>query len=67
MDRQQGIIHGYSTSFDYNCPVCGVEYPTTQNDNLCVSSVPLPVILSVVKDLLLLDSTADLFAPLPAI
>ena len=26
MDRQQGIIHGYSTSFDFNCPVCGVEY-----------------------------------------
>ncbi len=26
MDRQQGIIHGYSISFDYNCPVCGVEY-----------------------------------------
>jgi hypothetical protein len=26
MDVQQGRIHGYSTSFNYNCPVCGVEY-----------------------------------------
>ena len=26
MDRQQGRILGYSTSFDDNCPVCGVEY-----------------------------------------
>ncbi len=26
MNRQQGRIYGYSTSFDYSCPVCGVEY-----------------------------------------
>ncbi len=26
MDVQQGRIHGYSISFDYSCPVCGVEY-----------------------------------------
>jgi hypothetical protein len=26
MNVQQGRIYGYSTSFNFNCPVCGVEY-----------------------------------------
>jgi transcription elongation factor Elf1 len=26
MDVQQGRIYGYSTSFNFNCPVCGIEY-----------------------------------------